>query len=123
MTRLLTLCILCLALFFGCSTAGNEQIRDEATTQKIKPGVTTKAEVEQLLGKPTEVTFSDDGSETWKYVLTKSQMRGSAFVPIVNIFSAGVDIQTYTVTVRYKDGIVKSLGKGESKGGAGSVFD
>jgi len=112
-----------LILLFGCATHGNEQIRDQERVSKILPGITTKAEVTELVGKPTEVTFSDDGDETWKYILSKAQMRASSLIPVVGLFTGGADTQTYTLTVRFKDDIVKSVGKGEMTGGGGSLLD
>jgi outer membrane protein assembly factor BamE (lipoprotein component of BamABCDE complex) len=110
-------------MLFGCATHGNEQIRDQERVSKIQPGITTKAEVTELVGKPSEVTFSDDGDETWKYILTKAQMRASSLIPIVGLFAGGADTQTYTLTVRFKGDVVKSVGKGEMTGGGGSLLD
>ncbi len=34
---------------------------------KIKEGITTKAEMRELLGRPDSITMKPDGSETWTY--------------------------------------------------------
>jgi outer membrane protein assembly factor BamE (lipoprotein component of BamABCDE complex) len=107
----------------GCASWGNEQIRDQSVISQIQPGTTTKEEIRTLIGEPTEITFSDNGDETWKYVLSKTQMRASSFIPIVGLFTGGADMQSYTLTIRFKDNIVKFVGKGQMTGGGGNILD
>lgn len=117
--------MLCLALLLSaCSTIGNRQLENAETVDKIRAGKSTKAEVKALVGDPSEVTFTENGEETWKYVLTKSQVRGASFIPIVGLFAGGADIQTYTLTVLFRtDGVVKQYGRGKTTGGSGSLSD
>lgn len=116
--------VLALLMLTSCATVGNRQLENPETAAKIKPGLTTKAEVRALAGEQSKTTFSDNGEETWDYVLSKSQIRGASFIPIVGLFAGGADVQTYTLTVRFRpDGIVKEVGSGKTVGGGGSFSD
>lgn len=121
MKRWLILIVVLMAA--GCASWGNEQIRDQSVISQIQPGTTTKEEIRTLIGEPTEITFSDNGDETWKYVLSKTQMRASSFIPIVGLFTGGADMQSYTLTIRFKDNIVKFVGQGQMTGGGGNILD
>lgn len=124
-----TLLIICLGLMAvsstSCSTVGNPKIEQPAeVAAQIQPGKTTKSEVRALAGEPSKTEFSDTGDETWEYTLMKSQVRGASFIPVIGLFAGGADVQTYSLTVRFRpDGVVKSVGHGETKGGGGSIVD
>lgn len=116
--------VLVVLLLAGCATVGNKQITNDELVSKIKIGITTKAEVKQTLGEPTKVTFTDNNEEIWDYIYARSQMRAASLIPVVGIFAGGADINNQTLTIRFnKDGLVKELGKGQTKGGVGSVLD
>lgn len=117
------LIVLLTVLAAGCMSVGNKQLEDPELVKKIVPGTSTKADVRALAGEPTETEFSDTGEETWKYVLTKGQTRAASFVPVVGLFAGGMDMQTHTLTVRFKGDVVSRVGSGKSTGGAGGVQD
>ena len=60
---------LLLAVFLsGCSwTGGTYELLDRKTTDQIQPYVSTKADVERLLGDDYSVSTSKEGSEVWTY--------------------------------------------------------
>ncbi len=119
-----TLPLIALLGLVGCATVGNRQLESKENISKIKAGKSTKAEVKEYVGEPGRVTFSDTGEETWEYVLSKTQVRASSFIPVVGMFTGGADVQTYTLTVRFRpDGIVKEVGSGTTTGGGGSLRD
>jgi outer membrane protein assembly factor BamE (lipoprotein component of BamABCDE complex) len=121
MTKFLSL--LFVIMLSGCMTIGNKQIEDEQVVKQIVPGKTTKQEVRALVGEPNMVEFADTGEETWQYILTKSQTRASSFIPYVGLFVGGADMQTHTLTIRFRGEVVSKFGTGKTTGGAGSVFD
>ena len=109
----------------GCVTAvGDKKIMNTELIEQIKPGTSTKADVRQIMGEPMKTTFTDNNEELWDYTYTRGQTRATGFIPIVGRALGGADIKMATLTVRFtKEGIVKNVGKGETKGGGGGIQD
>lgn len=65
-------------LISGCSTSGNQKIKNETAQSlqsKIIKNKTTKAELLVQLGEPDTRTTLDDGNEQWRYfTITISSM-------------------------------------------------
>jgi|SRR5581483_8757022 len=87
---------LALCLFLGLSgcasvdsTTGIQLSRDKI--DQIKKGVTTRAEVEALLGPPASVSMMPDGRRMMMYTYTET--KGSAnsveMIPVVGLFAGG----------------------------------
>jgi hypothetical protein len=53
----------------------------------------------------------------------KNTNAGKLFIPIVGLFTGGADMQSYTLTIRFKDNIVKFVGQGQMTGGGGNILD
>ncbi|MFH1396985.1 MAG: hypothetical protein ABIH27_00350 [Candidatus Omnitrophota bacterium] len=105
-----------LAEFFslvGCATVGIPI--DQNKTSQIKESVTTKQEVIAILGKPYMKTLSSDGKIIMLYQYTKVKNRASNFIPVVNIFSSGMDMRQQMLTVLInKDGKVEKYTMNDS---------
>jgi len=111
-------------LLAGCASSGDKRITDDEIVSKIERGKSTKTQVEELIGKPTQVDFTDAGFEKWVYAYTKAQVRGTNFIPLAGMFVGGTDIKTNYLTIQFsKEGIVQNIGRGESEGGAGGLQD
>ncbi|MBI2946684.1 MAG: outer membrane protein assembly factor BamE [Verrucomicrobia bacterium] len=112
-------------LAVGCVHAvGDKKITDANLIDQIKPGSSTKADVRRIMGAPLKTTFTDNNEEVWDYAYTRSQVRGTSFIPYVGLVAGGADSNTATLTVRFTtDGIVKNVGTGSMKGGGGGVQD
>jgi outer membrane protein assembly factor BamE (lipoprotein component of BamABCDE complex) len=96
------------ALLSGCASSGHEL--DQTKVAQIKKGVTTKAQVHELLGKPEQVAVSDSGDETWIYTYMRMSSEAQNYIPIVGAFVAGYDTQNQITNVVFTpDGIVKSM--------------
>jgi len=83
-----------LSFLVACANTGNQQLAKMDSTgvaQRIKEGVTTKAEVKQVLGQASDVDFDSFGNEKWTYVHLKSTTKASSFVPVVSLFSYGTN--------------------------------
>ena len=65
----------------GASSSNGTPINAEKVAQ-IQKGKTTRAEVETLLGKPTNVGMAGDGKRTMTYMYTETDARIKSFVPI-----------------------------------------
>jgi outer membrane protein assembly factor BamE (lipoprotein component of BamABCDE complex) len=117
------LAIACIMFLSGCASFGSKQLTSSDIVSQIQVGQSTKSDVKKLLGEPMNVVFVDT-EEDWYYSYTRSTVRPASFIPLVGIFAGGSDMQTYNLTIRFnKDGVVQNVGKGEVKGGAGSIFD
>lgn len=115
-----------LLFVIGCTIVdfGSERIIQDDILSQIKEGKTTKAEVKTLLGEPFDVSFMANGDEQWKYFYTRSKVKGTTYVPIVNLFESGVDSKTDTLTILIsEEGIVKRIGEGGMGTTGGNAFD
>jgi outer membrane protein assembly factor BamE (lipoprotein component of BamABCDE complex) len=77
-------------LLAGCASSGNKKLQKETEVSmqnKIKEGVTTKAEVKLAFGSPDGVTFTDGGNEVWKYAFARAKVSGKAFIPFYGLFN------------------------------------
>lgn len=112
-------------LLTGCAVkTGNEKLQEATQTsvqEMIKNGTTTKAEVKNKLGEPTNVDFMDSGLEKWEYNHTRKVEKGINYVPVVNWFVRGTNDTKKTLVVLFEGDIVKnhtfSSSEGETMGG------
>ncbi len=73
-----------ICLITGCSTSGNQKIKNETAQSlqsKIIKNKTTKAELLAQLGEPDTRTTLDDGNEQWRYFMYNNQFNASTFIP------------------------------------------
>ncbi|MFA6130186.1 MAG: outer membrane protein assembly factor BamE [Candidatus Omnitrophota bacterium] len=95
-----------LVFLVGCATVGKPI--DQNKISQIKEGVTTEQEVVDILGSPYMKTLSSDGKIIMLYQYAKVKNRTSNFIPVVNIFSSGMDIRQQMLTILInKDGKVE----------------
>jgi outer membrane protein assembly factor BamE (lipoprotein component of BamABCDE complex) len=112
-------------LLTGCAVkTGNEKLQDvtkESVTTIIKNGSTTKAEIRNHLGEPTNVDFMDSGLEKWQYNHSRAVEKGINYVPVVNWFVRGTNDTKKTLVILFDGDIVKnhtfSSSEGETMGG------
>jgi outer membrane protein assembly factor BamE (lipoprotein component of BamABCDE complex) len=86
----------------GCASSGSEQIKNQTQTsisQQLKEGVTTKAEVQDILGNPGSTTFTDKGGEIWVYKHAHATPKAQNFIPIVNLISRGADVKVKELAI------------------------
>jgi membrane-associated protease RseP (regulator of RpoE activity) len=82
--------------------------------EKIQEGVSTKAEVRNILGDPDLVSRMPDGGEAWSYTYSKEVMNPLSFVPLVGLAvlasGHGVSGEGHVVSVRFNEqGIVEKV--------------
>ena len=114
----------------GCTSIGNEAIRnetDESLSQKIVKGKSTKADVRAALGGPSFTSFVDGGNEQWTYNLATHQQNPVSYV-VGGLYSGGQGktknaivlfdkkgvVLNYSVTegdTEYRGGIIGGLGR------------
>lgn len=111
----------------ACTAAsGNKAIHDPERIAQVKKGETTKDEVLDLFGSPTMTTFGDDDKnyETWHWTYSKSETRGTTFIPVVGGVFGGADTEASSLTIVFNEkGIVQKVGAGRQEGGAGGIQD
>ena len=123
---LLSAAVLALGLS-GCVSSGATSLKDEnkeTIATKVSEGMTGD-EVRTNLGDPTNVSYTDGGKEIWTYEFMEGQMTAQSFIPVVSMFSSGVEgtkkqlvilfdeelkVERYTMSsqdVESKSGIIK----------------
>ena len=116
------------ALLIGCAgTAGNQKLADaskESITANIVEGKTTQAQVKALFGEPNTTSFTDGGNDVYNYAFSRASAQGVNYIPIVNLFARGYDVNTKTLVILFnKDKIVSKYTLSETqsatKGGVG----
>ena len=104
--------ILVLLLVTACMSSGNQNLKKYDTNQistMIIKGKTTKAEVKSIFGDPSDIDFDNHGREKWTYTHTKGSVKASNFIPVVSLFSGGVDTETKKLVIIFnrETGIVE----------------
>lgn len=109
--RLLAILLVVLSVS-ACASGGNEKVKDETISSvgtKVKKGVTTETQVKALYGEPTNVSLTDGGSEVWTYEYSHVSAKAVNFVPIVNFFAAGHDVDKNQVVFIFdKDKVMQN---------------
>jgi hypothetical protein len=71
---------LSLLLLAGCATQGTRM--DSEKLDQLKPGISTIADAENLLGKPQSVARHPDGTTTLGYQFSSVQTDGKSMIPV-----------------------------------------
>lgn len=98
-----------ISLISGCSTSGNQKIKNETAQSlqsKIIKNKTTKTELLTKLGEPDTRTTLDDGNEQWRYLMYNNQFNATTFIPVVGLFTGGSQTQSKTLEIDFKGEIV-----------------
>lgn len=74
---------------------------------RVREGVTTQSEVEQILGAPSSKAENDDGSETWTWNWTRSQSSSGALILIAA--SEKNETVEESLHVRFRDGVAERI--------------
>jgi len=80
---------LVMALAVGCMSSGQKLEEDKVS--QIKKGVTTRAEVEALLGQPSHVTIVGNGKRIMFYQYYEMKAKGTSFIPYAGAFVGGTN--------------------------------
>ena len=87
---LLSACLVSsILLLQGCASHGNESLRAESemsVKQKIIENKTTKQDVKSMFGSPLNTSFTDNGSEIWRYELANMSADAVSYIPVVSMF-------------------------------------
>ena len=101
----------------GCASSGNSHLKKETEAsiqQKIKNGVTTKAQIKSMLGSPDSVSFTDGGKEIWKYTHAKMKVSGKSFIPFYGLFHNGANGTKKELTILLEGDVVEKYTMSES---------
>lgn len=82
------------AFLGGCASAGVQVSKADAT--QFTEGVSTETEIVKKLGQPSAVTTSAKG-KTLTYTGAYCATRASTFIPLVGLFTGGMDCQSSSV--------------------------
>ena len=107
------------ALISGCASAGNERMKNQtqsSVASQMTEGTTTKAQVETNLGSPSAVSFTDSGNEIWTYKYAHATSHARNFIPVVNLFTRGADVDTKELVILFnRDSVVTKYTMRESQ--------
>jgi outer membrane protein assembly factor BamE (lipoprotein component of BamABCDE complex) len=113
--RLKLISVSLLLAISACVSAGTQAITDPGVISRIKAGHSTQAEVAALLGYPLTASYGKDGEATWHYTLVTMAPTATAFLPAIKAFPPSLHDNTREFSITFnKDGIVKSLGPGQT---------
>ena len=102
------ICLLATTLFLtGCATVGRKI--DQSKVAQIKQGQTTRTQVIQLIGSPDQMTQMGNGTVMFQYVYVRASAKASNFVPVVNLFAGGMDMQNESVMVMFTNDVVSQI--------------
>jgi outer membrane protein assembly factor BamE (lipoprotein component of BamABCDE complex) len=103
-----------LSLSFGCASSSHGTKIDDNKVSQIQKGVTTRAEVEQLLGRPAQTSLTGNGGRMmlYQYSESKQQVKATSFIPIAGAFMGGTTgtmrMQQLQIVLN-KDNVVEDL--------------
>lgn len=107
------------AIMTGCASTGVQV--DPNRLQAFQRGVTTRAQIEAAIGRPTMVQTLRDGKTTLTYTYANAQVRPETFIPIVGLFAGGTDVRANSVSIFLDDqGRYESSESTASEYGAGT---
>lgn len=87
----------------GCATVGTKI--EQASIDKIIKGQTTKEEAIVLFGKPfSSMKVEDKETFIYSYARAKNNLRN--FIPVVDLVSSEMTVDTQTLSITFKDGVV-----------------
>lgn len=93
----------------GCAMtlpSGQKAIADSEMRKRIVVGMTTKGEVEALLGEPHGIMIMDEGEEAWSYSYTAGGQ----------VLGIASEMTMTALTIRFtKEGVVKEKGYGRGE--------
>jgi outer membrane murein-binding lipoprotein Lpp len=96
MLRFIALAGVLAGLFLaGCVSVGNSKLSDQETLAQIKVGQTTKAQVEALLGKPTQsrrTEHAGSAREWWAYEHASSFINPFEYLLLYGFWTNGVGL-------------------------------
>jgi outer membrane protein assembly factor BamE (lipoprotein component of BamABCDE complex) len=104
MNRFITSFFIIVFLLSGCSTSGNQNLKNEtpqSLQSKIIKNKTTKTELLTNLGEPDTRTTLDDGNEQWRYFMYNNQFNASTFIPVVGLLTGGSQTQSKTLEIDF----------------------
>src|SRR5690348_4632045 len=97
----------------GCYTVGTHVERDDAS--QFEKGVTTEADVVRSFGEPQLVTSKTDGTRTITYSWAHARVKGTTFIPIVQLFASGAKVEAKSTTFVFgQDGKLSEVVLSES---------
>ena len=108
-TALFLLLVVTSILLAGCVISDNSTRYvgvANSQLQQIKPGITTKEQLVEMVGEPTEESFTEDGAEILKYKCTTTKDNQFVMFPPPIIIDDTKETE-HAVVFKLRDGIVQ----------------
>ncbi|HJT20005.1 MAG TPA: hypothetical protein VJ746_06020 [Nitrospira sp.] len=119
----------------ACASSGNPAVADPARVSQIQLNVSTKEDVQRLLGQPNSMSKHSGGYyaipglktsaaltpiETWNYTHLNVQVDPATFIPVVGLFAGGANSNLNSLTVVFDEqGIVRHISSTQTQGRSG----
>lgn len=83
--------LLALVTLTACADVqvGNDATNDFGRYTQLEKGSTTKSDVYNLFGQPSDVNYKPDGSSEWDAVSMKMRTAGATYIPYIGLFAGG----------------------------------
>jgi outer membrane protein assembly factor BamE (lipoprotein component of BamABCDE complex) len=95
---MMKIAVFLLALAFaGCASVGTPIAQENV--KKIRPGVTTEADLVRMFGPPSTRTLDSNGKTILGWIYSEAQTKGTTFIPIAGPFVGGVNTRTQMLSV------------------------
>lgn len=113
--------LLALFVITGCAVKTGhqflEKMSNEDISSKLVKGQTSKNQVKELFGDPSDVDVLPDGKENWVYSYVRSSSKGINFVPYANLVYSGTNDNTRKLKILFDtEGKVEFFAFANSKG-------
>jgi outer membrane protein assembly factor BamE (lipoprotein component of BamABCDE complex) len=89
--------LLIMALLASCASVGTPIAQENV--KKIRPGVTTEADLVRMFGQPSTKTLDSNGKTILGWIYSEAQTKGTTFIPIAGAFVGGVNTRTQMLSV------------------------
>lgn len=104
----IALTLLAFSLLAGCASVGNKI--EMANVAQLQKGVTTRADMERLFGKPMSVSLLPDGRTMAMWFYSKASNNAQNFIPVVNLVQTKIDTHTQTLQAFFTaDGVLENF--------------
>ncbi|MBD0866179.1 MAG: hypothetical protein GDA36_11615 [Rhodobacteraceae bacterium] len=90
---------------FGCQRTGNQSLKhvtNRTIGQELLVGM-SMSQVRMNFGDPIDTTFTDGGLAIWDYELKRGQITPLTVIPVVNLFSYGMEGTKKQLTVLFDE--------------------
>ena len=95
-------------MLVACADSTSKKFKendDQKISQMIIEGKTTKAEIKNTFGAPSDIDFDKNGKEKWTYSYSEASKNPINYIPVVSILN-GQDGKTRKMVIVFEGDVV-----------------